>query len=125
MKRRIRPPSEELLREAIDDEGLYDAARLARLLHWEKQEIAAFLKKNPSALSRQTTSRTGQQALARLAATFRHLLDVTNNDIAQARAWLYTPIQALDGRSPKELMLSGDLEIVANLLDEIESGFAA
>lgn len=124
-KAQVRPPSEELLREAIDKNGRYDAAALAEMLDWTKQEIAGFLGTDPSALSRQPAAPKHQDNLARLAATLRHLLDHTGNDLAQARAWLRTPILALDGKAPKAVIMEGRLDMIADLLGEIDSGFAA
>lgn len=122
-KAQVRPPSKELLK-ALDQEGRYDAAALAGILDWTKQEIARFLETGPSALSRSSAPLKHQDALARLAAVMRHLLDLTGNDQGQARAWLRTPILVLDRKSPKEVILSGRLETVAALLEEMESGFA-
>jgi len=124
-KAQVRAPSEELLREAIDKDGRYDAAALAGILDWTKQEIAGYLGTDPSALSRQPAAPKHQDALARLAAAMRHLLDHTGNDLAQARAWLRTPILALDRETPKAVIMGGRLDMVADLLDEIDSGFAA
>jgi putative toxin-antitoxin system antitoxin component (TIGR02293 family) len=124
-KARPRPPSEELLRGAFDKVGRYDAAALAGILDWSKQEIARFLETHPSTLSRQPASLKHQDPLAQLAAVMRQLLDQTGGDFAQARAWLRTPLPVLDRKSPKEVILSGRLDMVANLLAEIESGFAA
>ena len=124
-KARPRPPSVELLRDALDGEGRYDATALASILDWTKQDIARFLETYPSALSRRAAPPKHQNALAQLAALMRHLLDQTGGDRAQARAWLRTPVLVLDRRSPKEVILSGRLDTVADLLDEIDSGFAA
>jgi hypothetical protein len=124
-KARPRPPSEELLEGAYDAEGRYDADRLASILDWTKQDLAGFLETHPSAVSRQPASQKHQEQLGQLAAVMRHLLDHTGNDRAQARAWLRTPMLVLDRKSPKEVILSGHLDRVADLLDEIDSGFAA
>ena len=125
MKLKPRRPSEELLGGAFDREGRYDATALAGILDWSKQEIARFLETHPSTLSRQPASLKHQDPLAQLAAVMRHLLDHTGGNLAQARAWLRTPLLVLDRKTPKEVILSGRLEMVASLLAEIESGFAA
>jgi putative toxin-antitoxin system antitoxin component (TIGR02293 family) len=124
-KSRPRPPSEELLRDALDSSGRYNVDALAKCLDWTKAEIAKFLETGPSTLSREAAPQKHQDNLARLAAVMKHLLDHTGNDVGQARAWLRTPLLVLDHKSPKDVILSGNLDIVTALLDEIESGFAA
>ena len=98
---------------------------LARFVDWNQQDIAEFLGVNPSSLSRNSAAEKFQDPLSRLAAAIKHLLDVTGGDMAQARAWLRTPIQVLDGKSPKEMILGGQLDVVRDLLNEMEAGFAA
>jgi hypothetical protein len=113
-----------ILTEAIDDEGRYDATKLAKLLDWTQQEIAQYLDKDPSSVSRFSSSLIYQQPLSELAAIFSHLLSLMGDDLRITRAWLRTPIRVLDGKSPKEKILNHDLKTVNSLLDEIESGFS-
>ena len=114
-----------ILTEAIDDEGRYDAIKLAKLLDWTQQEIAKYLDKDPSAISRYSSSLSYQQPLSELAAIFAHLLSLLDNDLKHTRALLRTPVRVLDWKSPKEKILNHDLKAVDSLLDEIESGFSA
>ena len=44
------------------------------------------------------------------------------NDEASAKAWINTPQPALDGKSPRGLILSGQIERVRQLLDQLRSG---
>jgi hypothetical protein len=113
-----------ILTEAIDDEGRYDAVKLAKLLDWTQQEIAQYLNKDPSSVSRFSSSLNYQQPLSELAAIFSHLFDLMGNDLRITRAWLRTPVRVLDGKSPKEKILNHDLTAVNSLLDEVESGFS-
>jgi transcriptional regulator with XRE-family HTH domain len=127
MKRQIKPEQmryPRLLTEAIDDEGRYDAVKLAKLLDWTQQEIAEYLDKDPSAISRYSSALTYQQPLSELAAIFAHLLNLFDNDLKHTRAWLRTPVRVLDWKSPKEKILNHDLKVVDSLLDEVESGFS-
>ena len=119
-----RPRHLKVLTEAIDNQGRYDAVKLAELLDWSRQEIAQYLDKDPSAISRNAASLNYQQALSELAATFLHLLELMENDLKAARAWLRTPIKVLDGKSPKEKILRHDLGTVDALLSEAESGLS-
>jgi len=125
---RIAPPKDapdtgELLRDAFDENGRYDAAKLTGLLDWTNREMTDYLGVDPSGITRNAASLQNQEALARLAALMQHLLTLLENKLPEARAWLRTPIRALDGKLPKEVILSGRLDVVANLLKEIEAGF--
>jgi hypothetical protein len=112
------------LTATIDDRARYDAIKLAKLLDWSGQEIARYLDKDPSAISRNSASLNYQQPLSQLAATITHLLALMDNDLKTARAWLRTPIKVLDGKSPKEKILLHDLNAVDALLSEVETGFS-
>lgn len=120
-----RPRHLSVLTDAIDDQGRYDAVKIADLLDWSRQDIAQYLDKDPSAISRNAASLNYQQALGELAATFSHLLELMDNDLKTARAWLRTPIKVLDGKSPKEKILHRDLRAVDSLLSEVEAGISA
>lgn len=127
MKSQIRPQRplySGMLAEAIDDKGRYDAVKLAKLLDWTQQEIAEYLDKDPSTVSRFSSSLNYQQPLSELAAIFFHLLSLLDSDLRITRAWLRTPVRGLDGKSPKEKILHHDLKAVNSLLDEVESGFS-
>jgi hypothetical protein len=119
-----RPRHLSILTETIDDQGRYDAVKIAKLLDWSGQEIAQYLDKDPSAISRNGASLAYQQPLSQLAATISRLLEVMDNDLKTARAWLRTPIKVLDGKSPKEKILRHDLNAVDNLLSEFAGGFS-
>ena len=127
MKRQTKPERPRypgILTEAIDDEGRYDAVKLAKLLDWTQQEIAEYLEKDPSAISRYSSSSSYQQPLSELAAIFAHLLSLLDNNLKLTRAWLRTPVRVLNWKSPKEIILQHDLKAVDSLLDEVESGFS-
>ena len=113
-----------VLTATIDDQGRYDAIKLAKLLDWSGQEIAQYLDKDPSAISRNSASLNYQQPLSQLAATITQLLALMDNDLKTARAWLRTPIKVLDGKSPKEKILLHELNAVDALLSEVEAGIS-
>ena len=114
-----------VLTDALDGQGRYDAAKLAGLLDWTRREIAQYLQKDPSAISRNGASLAYQEPLSQLAATFAHLLDLMNGDLKMARAWMRTPVKVLNGKSPKNTILRRDLKAIDAVLAEVESGFAA
>lgn len=124
---RNRPPSRlsaGILEAALDETGRYDAAKLAKLLDWTNQDMAQYLGKDPSTISRFSASLQYQEPLAELAAIFNHLVSLMDGDLRLARAWLRTPIRVLDGVSPKEKILHIDLKPIETLLQEVESGFS-
>lgn len=120
----LSPLSMGVLTQALDEEGRYNAAKLAALLDWTNQEIARYLGKDPSTISRFNASLQYQEPLAELAAIFNHLVSLMDGDLRLARAWLRTPIRVLDGVSPKEKILHSDLKPIETLLQEVESGFS-
>ena len=120
----LSPLSMGVLTQALDEEGRYDAAKLAKFLDWTNQDMAQYLGKDPSTISRFSASLQYQQTLAELAALFNHLLNLMDGDLRLARAWLRTPIRVLDGVSPKEKILHSDLKPIETLLQEVESGFS-
>ena len=120
-----RPRHLKVMTDAIDDQGRYDAVKIAELLDWSRQEIATYLDRDPSAISRNGASLSFQQPLSQLVATFSNLLALLDDDIKTARAWLRTPIKVLDGKSPKEKILRGELKAVDSIISEVESGFSA
>lgn len=119
-----RPRHLRIFTEALDEQGRYDAVKIAELLDWSRQDIALYLGKDPSAISRYGSSLSYQEPLGKLAATFNQLLELMDDDRKTARAWLRTPLKVLDDKSPKETILGQDLRTVDALLSEIESGFS-
>jgi ParB-like chromosome segregation protein Spo0J len=117
-------PRALVLRDAINDEGRYDAAKLADLFGCTLEEIARYLGKDPSTVSRYGASARYQDRLAALAAVLQDLLLLMNRDLPAARAWLRTPNRALDRTTPMKRILEGQLDMVDNLLNEVKSGFA-
>ncbi len=112
------------LRKLTDTRGRYDAIKVAQAIDWEQQEIAHFLGKDPSFISKNPVSPSFQDALAGLASLYGRLVELTGNDTAAAVAWLRTPIVALNNQSPKKLLLESRPDVVENLLREYESGLA-
>lgn len=112
------------LRKLTDAHGRYDAIKMAHAFDWEQKEIARFLDKDPSSISKNPVSPSYQDALARLASLFDRVVELTGDDTAAAIAWLRTPIRALDNQSPKKLLLEDQSEVVENLVREYETGLA-
>ena len=114
----------KILRQAMDDNGRYDAARIARLLDWSTADIALYLGRDPSTISRFRTSTVHQEKLASLASLAQEVFVIMRDDIGAMRAWFRTPIRALERVSPQQAILRGDFRKVSDLVDESESGLA-
>lgn len=113
-----------ILRDATDENGRYDAARLAHLLDWTVSDIARYLGRDASTISRFRASAVHQEKLAALAALMQEVFAIMREDLRGTRAWFRTPIRALDGKSPQQLILSGHFRRVFGLIEESRSGLA-
>lgn len=98
----------------------FDATRFAHELDWSQIELGIYLKKSPQAISKTPTLAASQDQLARLAALVEHAFDLNGGDMALTAAWLRTPERALKNRSPKQLILAGEIEAVEGLLEELD-----
>jgi len=120
------PPFHEarILREAIDENGRYDAARIAHLLDWTVSDIARYLGRDASTISRFGASVVHQEKLAAIASLIQEVFEIMREDLRATRAWFRTPIRALDGKSPRDLILSGNFRRVSSLIEESRSGLS-
>ncbi len=114
----------ENLRRFTDADGRYNAVRIAQALDWEQKDIARFLGRDPSAISRNPASQGYQNHLARLVALYERVLNLAGGDSAAVVAWLRTPILALDNAAPQAFVLDGKIDVVERLIHEYESGLA-
>jgi hypothetical protein len=119
---RLRQP--KIIRQTISDSGRFDAAKIARLLGWSLADLGHYLDRDPSTVSRSRAAQTHQDRLAVLAALVQETFVLMNEDLPATIAWFRTPIAALDWKSPRELILSGEVRMVTNLVNEVSSGFA-
>jgi hypothetical protein len=103
-----------VLREALVG-GRYDAKKLAELLDWRLEDIARYLQKDVSTVSKYSASVKYQDALAQLAAITKEMLELLGGNVDELRAWMRTPIRAIEG-SPKACILAGNLRRVDDLI---------
>jgi antitoxin Xre/MbcA/ParS-like protein len=113
-----------ILRDATDEHGRYDAAKIAHLLDWTVSDLARYLGRDASTISRFGASPVHQEKLAALASLTQEVFEIMREDLRATRAWFRTPIRALDGKSPQHLILSGNLRRVSGLIEESRSGLA-
>lgn len=113
-----------ILREATDENGRYDAARIARLLDWTVSDIARYLGRDASTISRFGASPVHQEKLAALASLTQEVFEIMREDLRATRVWFRTPIRALDGESPQQLIVSGNFRRVSSLIEESRAGLS-
>jgi hypothetical protein len=113
-----------IFRDATDKNGRYDAAKLARLLDWTIGDVAQYLGRDASTISRFGASPVHQEKLAVLASLTQEVFEIMREDLRATRAWFRTPIRALDGSSPQQLILGGNFRRVSSLIEESRSGLA-
>src|SRR5689334_4543234 len=103
-----------ILKDATDDNGRYDAAKIADLLDWTINDVAQYLGRDASTISRFGASAVHQEKLAALAYLAQGVFEIMREDLRTTRAWFRTPIRALDNTSPRQLILSGNLRRVSS-----------
>ena len=114
----------KILHEALDRRGRFGAAKLAELLDWQNSDLAKYLDCATSTISRIGPSQVHQEKLAALASLVQQVFELTNKDLRATRAWFRMPLGTLDGISPREEILRGNLWRVRNLVNEMESGLS-
>lgn len=115
---------QHVLVEALGPDGRrYDAGKIAKLLDWSLKDMGTYLRKDPSTVSRFGASALHQESLAALAGLVLRMRNAFGS-IELAVAWARTPARALDGASPKQLILAQNLQAVHRLLDEMETGLS-
>ena len=110
-----------ILREATDENGRYDAAKIAHLLDWTVSDIARYLGRDASTISRFGSSPVHQEKLASLASLIQEVFEIMREDLRATRVWFRTPIRALDSKSPQHLILGGNFRRVSSLIEESRS----
>lgn len=122
----------ETIASAANGEGQFDARQVATLLGWQIEDVARFLNRSTSSLYRNPDAPATQDALGKLVGLYQEMVKLlappkegeTLSAAAAARVWLKTSIFALDGKSPKDKILEGDLDSVRRLVNEYASGIA-
>lgn len=113
-----------ILREATDQNGRYDAGKIAKLLDWNLADVAAYLGRDPSTISRFGTSGVHQDKLGALASLAQEVFVLLGHDLRATRTWFRTPLRALENVSPRHAILHADFAKVSNLVQESRSGLA-
>src|SRR5438552_5650475 len=114
-----------VLAPAVDREGNYSATELAKLIGWSVDEISKYLERSPTTVYRNPSTDGYQDQLGALAGLFRDIVVAFTpaagteglrgpsteslEPVAAAKAWLRTSIYALNGKSPKDKIIAGDI----------------
>ncbi len=102
-----------ILREATDENGRYDAAKIAHLLDWTVSDIARYLVRDASTISRFGSSPVHQEKLASLASLIQEVFEIMREDLRATRVWFRT-----------HLILSGNFRRVSSLVEESRSALS-
>jgi hypothetical protein len=102
--------------------GRLSAKRVAALFGLSVAELARLLGKSRQAVSKTDDAESIQEALAPFARAARLRTVLSDEDL---RAWLRTPNELLDGRSPWAVIRDGNVESVAELAEDMLSGSPA
>lgn len=121
----------EVIAPAANREGNFDARQVAALLGWQLDDLARFLERAKSSVYRNPDAAGTQDALGKLVGLYQDMAKLlvppqgaALSAQAATRAWFRTSIYALDGKSPKDKILAGDIESVRRLVNEYSSGLA-
>jgi hypothetical protein len=99
-------------------------AKIATQLEWSVADINRYLGRPRVTISRVKALHAHQEKLAALAVLVQDVFDLTQNSVRAMRAWFRMPLGTLDGITPREEILRGNLWRVRNLVDEMHSGLA-
>lgn len=119
----VRKPRAIIL-DTTDRNGFFDPEKVADLLDWTSDEVRRYLDQQPSSILKSVTVSATHVRLHSLATLVQEVFELMHEDIYEMRAWFQAPIKALDGRSPRDMILAGELERVSALVDETADGFA-
>ena len=119
----VRRPRAIIL-DTTDRNGFFDPKKIADLLDWTPNEMRQYLDHQPLSIPKRAAVSAAHVRLHSLATLIQEVFELMSEDIYDMRAWFCTPIKALDGRSPRDMILAGELERVSALVDETAGGFA-
>ena len=119
----VRRPRAIIL-DTTDRNGLFDPEKVADLLNWTPDEVRRYLDQQPSSIPKSVTVSATHVRLHSLATLIQEVFELMHEDISEMRAWFQAPIKAVDGRSPRDMILAGELERVSALVDETACGVA-
>lgn len=107
------------------ESGRVDARRFAEYLHIGTVEISSILGVNDRTLRKTPDSRTIQVPLKKILRVVDGLNRLTGHDDGQVRIWLNAPHPDLDGMSPLDLMKSGKIDVILDLVEDMLTGTPA
>lgn len=114
------------LPQALDPiSGRVDALRLADFLQLSLGDIAAILERSENEVLANPVDEGIQDCLKMVVFIAAGLLELTGGSKEQMLIWLKAPHPDLDDMKPLDLMLEGELSVVADVVDDMLSGAPA
>jgi hypothetical protein len=101
--------------------GRLDARRVADLYGFPLNRLAASVGADPTNVYKTPDAPSLQNKLLIFERIARSLLALVGSEQG-LRIWLNTPEPELDGETPRDLLLNGEGEVVAELLEDIREG---
>ncbi len=116
--------SRAIILNTSDRNGFFDPEKIADLLDCTPDEMRRYLDQQPLSIPKHVTVSATHVRLYSLATLIQEVFELMREDIYEMRAWFQAPIKAVDGRSPRDMILAGELERVSALVDETARGLA-
>jgi uncharacterized protein (DUF2384 family) len=108
-----------------NDLGHVDAMLVRDYLHINTDDIATITGKSDRRIRQDPDAATLQPILRKVVYIISSLKDLSGGDDRSVRIWLKAPHPALGGDSPIDLMRSGEIDLVQELVDHMLSGAPA
>ena len=112
---------DQILEDVRQDSGI-SPSKLAKLLHWQIQELAAFAHVSRDILRKNPLSPKVQRPLAVAVGILNKAEHLTQNRNAAILWFNHQPIPALKGKTARELVEAGHAEAVLGHLDDLAHG---
>jgi DNA-binding response OmpR family regulator len=119
--RELDPPLGHVVADLHNDRGRLDAKQFAKLFDIEIGDLLPALGKKGSTVYKTPDSEALQPVLRVLASTASGLVRLVGST-RHARIWMNAPNPALDGHAPIELLKQGNIEALADFVQDLLEG---
>jgi|SRR5690625_554777 len=118
----VRPIPPELLNPSS---GRLDSLRIASYLYIEIKQVAIITGSTEQLIRDEPDAPSIQEPLRKVALIISGLLELTGGDKRSVLIWLKALHPVLDDESPLNLMMSGKINVVVDLVDDLLAGAPA
>lgn len=107
------------------ENGRLDAMRFANFLHLGSNDIAAITGRSARYVRKNPDANSFQKPLTKSLRIVNGLRRLTGGKQDMVLIWLNSPHPELDDATPLELMKSGEIDVVVDLVDDMLTGAPA